>query len=203
MPVIEPTDVRDEIAFGPEALGLDETAFDGLLEQLIRRETPRVEDAIDVSLGTETATETLSRPASVVEHALPFPKRPVQSVESVSIDTDRVGGPQVSEEDFVFGKASLELLPEAERSAWPTDRRAIEVEWTHGYPEGEVPDPVRGALIGLVRHALQEIESDGINSESIDGHSVNYEIETDVVSRHLARAKRFDEPDFYGGTQVI
>ena len=203
MTVIDVTDVRDEVAFSEEALSLSESAFDAVVTRLIGRETERVEDAIDVSLGTETATETLSRPASVVEHALPLPKRPVQSVESVSIDTDRVGGAEVTADDYVAHETHLELLPSAERSWWPTDRRAIEVEWTHGYTESDVPDPIRGAIIGLVRQSLQEADADGIESESIDGQSVTYELADDVVSRHLARAKRFDEPDFYGGTQVI
>ena len=203
MSVIDPTDVTDELAFGAEALGLSETGFDSLVQRLIDRETPRVEDAIDVSLGTETVTETVSRPESVDEHDLPLPSRPVQSVASVTVDTDRIGGDSVATADYEVHETHLELLPTAEREAWPTERRAVEVEYTHGYPEPETPEPIRGALIGLVRQALQEVESDGVESESIDGHSVTYELADTIVSRHLYRAKRFNEPDYYGGAQVV
>jgi len=78
----------------------------------------------------------------------------------------------------------------------------VEVEYTHGYAEAETPDPIRGALTGLVRHALQEVESDGVSSESIDGHSVTYEPDGDVVRRHLARADAFDAPSYYGGANL-
>jgi len=203
MTVIDPIDIRAELGFGPEALGLSEGEFDALVGRLVDREVPRVEDVIDVSLGTQTIIETVSRPASVDGFDLPLPNRPVQSVASVTIDTDRVGGVSVAAEDYAVHETHLELLPSADRTAWPTDRRGVEVEYTHGYPESDTPEPIRGALIGLVRHALQEGESDGVESESIDGHSVTYELGDDVVARHLARAKRFDEPDYYGGMQVV
>jgi len=203
MLVIEPTDVKDELAFDAETLKLSEADFDALIERLINRETPRVKDAIDVSLGTEAVTETVSRPASVDKFDLPLPNRPVQSVASVTIDTDRVGGVAVATEDYTVHETHLELLPSADRTAWPTERRAVEVKWTHGYRESDTPEPIRGAIVGLVRHALQEVESDGIKSESIDGHSVTYELGDDVVQRHLMRAKRFDAPDYYSGAQVV
>ena len=60
-----------------------------------------------------------------------------------------------------------------------------------------------GAIIGLVRHAVQEVDAVGFESESIGSQSVTYELADDVVGRHLGRAKRFDEPDFYGGVGVI
>jgi len=37
-----PSDVRDELAYGPEALGMSEAEFEALLERLIKRETERV-----------------------------------------------------------------------------------------------------------------------------------------------------------------
>ena len=201
--MVTPSDVRDELAVGPDALGLTDADFDDLLQTLIDRETERVEDAIDVALTTKTTTESLSRPEHVDGPFLPLPDRPVQSVASVDIDTDRVGGASVAAEDYLVGDAALELEPGAARRSWPTGRRSITVEWTHGYPEAETPDVVAGAIIGLVRHAVQEVEADGIESESIGSQSVTYELADAVVGRHLARAKRFDEPDFYGGVGVI
>lgn len=202
--MLNPSDVRDELAFGAEAVGMTDTKFEALLTQLIDRETDRVINEIDVVLGTETVTDRLARPTHVDEHDLPLPKRPVQSVKSVSIDTDRVSGEDVDlEVDVIVEETHLELDPSADRTRWPTDRRSITVEWTHGYPEDEIPTPIRGAIIGLVRSTLQEMEADGVESESVAGDSVSYEPREDVVARHLHRAKEFDAPDYYGGAMVI
>lgn len=202
--MVTTAEVKDELAFGSDAVGLSDQDFDSLIDSLIARETERVEDAIDVSLGTQTVTESLSRPGHVNEYDLPLPARPVQSVASVSIDTDRVGGETVASDDYtVVDEAYIELLPAADRDGWPTERRSITVEWTHGYADGEEPDPINGAIIGLVRHALKEIESDGIESESIGGDSVTYEVSDAVIGRHLGRAKRFEQPDYYGGSGVV
>lgn len=195
--------VRSEIAVGPDALGLSEGDFDALLDRLIQRERERVADAIEVSLGTTTTTETLSRPGHVGSVHLPLPDRPVQSVDSVDIDTGRVSGPAVSPEAYIVTDTHLELLPGADRARWPTARRSIEVTWTHGYPESTIPSPVVAGIIGLVRHALTEVEGDGIESESIDGQSVDYELGEQVVARHINRAQQFDQPAFYGGANVI
>ena len=202
--MLAPSDVRDELAFGPEALGMADAEVDALLEQLIDRETDRVTDEIDVALGTETASTSLARPTHVDEYDLPLPKRPIQSVESVSIDTERVSGDDVDvETDVIVEETHLELAPGAGRRSWPTKRRSITVEWTHGYADGDIPGPICGAIVGLVRHALQEVESDGIESESIGDNSVSYELGDDVVARHLRRAKQFDAPSYYGGSGVV
>lgn len=201
--MVTPSDVRDELAVGPNALGLTDAEFDALLNTLIDRETERVADAIDVALGTETVTERLERPEHVDEFDLPLPDRPVQSVVSVDIDTDRVGGDAVAAGDYRVDEAYLELEPSADRDAWPTARRSITVEWTHGYPDGAEPDVVAGAIIGLVRQAVQEVEADGVSQESIADQSVSYEVADDVVGRHLGRAHRFDEPDYYGGANIV
>jgi hypothetical protein len=195
--------VRSEVAVGPGALGLSESEFDVLLDRLIQRERERVADAVEVSLGTVTTTETLSRPEHVAPALLPLPDRPVQSVSSVTLDSERVGGPDVIADQYVVTDTHIELRPGADRQRWPTARRSIEVTWTHGYPESEMPQPVAGAIIGLVRQALVEIDGEGITSESIDGQSVDYELPEQVVARHLSRAASFDEPTFYGGSNII
>jgi len=195
--------VRSEVAVGPAALGLSEGEFDALLDRLIQRERERVADAVEVSLGTVTTTETLSRPEHVAPAFLPLPDRPVQSVSSVTLDSTRVGGPDVTADQYLATDTHIELRPGADRQRWPVARRSIEVTWTHGYTESEIPQPVVGAIIGLVRQALIEIDGEGITSESIDGQSVDYEVPGDVVSRHLRRADSFDEPSFYGGSNLV
>jgi hypothetical protein len=212
MPAVSAEQVKDELSFGATALDMSQEQFNTLLEGkdsdetddgLIGREQERLVDEIDVALGVETLTETLSRPNSVEKYDLPLPNRPVQSVTSVSIATDRVGGSDITADDYIVHETHLELLPDAARNSWPTERRAITVEYDHGYPTSEIPEPIRAALIGLVRAVLQEIEADGIESESIAGDSVSYELRDDVVARHLGRARRFDKPDYYGGAQVV
>ena len=200
---VTPADVREELASSDDALPPAIDNVDTFLEDLIDRETQRVVDDIDVSLGVQTTTEQTSRPASVGDVFLPLDNRPVQSVASVEIDTDRASGPAVAADDYIVEDTHLELTPEADRNRWPTERRSITVEYDHGYPEGDVPAPIDGAIIGLVRHAITEIEADGVESESIAGQSVDYELGEAVVARHLYRAKQFDEPSFYGGTQII
>lgn len=203
MPVIYAGDVRDELGFDERAVGLSESEFDALLSTLIERESVRVADAISVTLGVETTTEVTARPHSVPGHDLPLSNRPVQSVTSVSLDTDRVSGPTIAADDYEVHDTHLELLPGADRDQWPTTRRAVTVEYDHGYAEGDVPEPIAGAILGLVRAAVQEIEADGIESESIEGDSVSYEPRDQVVRRHISRAQQFDEPEYYDGTQVI
>ena len=200
---VTPADVREELAVSDDALPDAIDDVDGFLQGLIDRETLRVSDEIDVSLGVETVTEQTSRPASVDGVFLPLSNRPVQSVADVTIDTERASGPAVTADDYIVEETHLELEPEADRNRWPTDRRSITVEYEHGYREGDVPGPIEAAIIGLVRHAITEIEADGVESESIADQSVDYELAEAVVARHLHRAKRFDEPSFYGGTQVI
>jgi len=195
--------VRGEVTTGPDALGISESKFTTLLQQFIQRERERVADALDVALGTVTTTETLSRPEHVGAAYLPLPDRPVQSVSSVAFDSERVGGPAVDTDHYLVTETHIELRPGADRQRWPVARRSIEVTWTHGYPESEIPEPVVGAIIGLVRQALVEIDGEGITSESIDGQSVNYEVPEEVVARHLNRADSFDEPTFYGGSNLV
>lgn len=196
-------DVQDELSVSPDALGLSDSAFDALVDRLIQRERERVADAIEVDLGTTTTTETLSRPAHVDGPYLPLPERPVQSVESVALDTDRVGRPSVDTAEYAVEDSHLELLPFADRGEWPTVRRSVTVTWTHGYPESDTPTPVVGAIIGLVRQTILEIESDGISNESIDGQSADYRPPDEVVAQHIDRANQFDEPTFYGGSNIV
>lgn len=200
--VVTLEEVKDELAFDEIALGIDSAAFDELIGGLIERETARVVDEINVELEETTSMATIARGETIPVYQLPLPDRPIQSVESVEL-ADRISGPSVNVDDVIVESTHLELKPEADRREWPTKRRSITVEWTHGYPPNETPEPIRGAIIGLVRHALQEIESDGVESESIGGDSVSYELGEAVVNRHLWRAKEFDEPSFEGGAMVI
>lgn len=196
-------DVRDELAMTSAALGLTASEFDELLQRLITRETERLETTLGVSFTEATASILTSRPSHVTGRHLPLPSTPVQSVSSITIDTDRAYGSDVAATDVIVEDTHLELRADAPRDVWPTTTRSIDVTWTHGYPEGDVPAAVDGAVIGLVRQAIQEIEADGVTSESIAGDSTTYELPETVVNRHIARAADYVAPTYGGGIQVI
>lgn len=201
MPPLSPDDIKPELPLSAEALGLGSDEFDQLVERAIDAAVDNVEDWIDASLETKTSSESLSRSKAAAEYDLPLPDRPVQSVEEVTVHTDRVGGKDVSSEDYVVHETHLELLPTADRRSWPTARRSITVEWTHGYED--TPPMVRKAIVRLVRAHLRAIDEDGIESDSLLGDSISYEPEEAVVARARADAMESDEPQYYGGSEVV
>jgi|AKVG01.1.fsa_nt_gi hypothetical protein len=200
--IVSVDDVKSETSYTASGLGLDSVTFDNLIERLIKRETLRVQEEIDVSFGEKTETFLIERQESVGEYFLPLPERPVKSLDSISVDLERAKrNKDIEVSDVIVKETHLELKPE--RGDFPTTRRSIEVKYTFGYSSSDVPEVVEGAVVGLVRQAIKEIESDGVLEESIEGQSVDYEMPEKVIERHLGRARQFDEPNFYGGTQVI
>jgi hypothetical protein len=201
MSALSPAQIEPELPLDADALGLSSDEFDTLLGTALDAAEDNVADMIDVALETETTTEALSRSHAAEPHDLPLPDRPIQSVASVDIDTDRVGGEPVSADDYEVHETHLELLPTADRETWPTERRAITVEWTHGY--AEVPPMVRKAVTRLVRARLRAIDEDGIESDSLLGDSISYEPEESVIARARGDALEADEPEYYGGAGIV
>lgn len=194
--------VKKEINYTKEAFGLDETEYNKFLQDLIRRESRRVSDEIDITFGVEKETVQLSRPRTVTDYKLPLPERPIRSLKDISVDLDRAErNVDINKSDVIVKETHLELDPY--KGAFPTERRTITVEYEYGYGSNNLPKVVQGAIIGLVRQSIREIEADGVESESIEGQDIEYELADRVVERHLERARQFDEPNFYGGTQVI
>jgi len=198
---VKTADVKNELAFDADAVGLTPADFDSLISDGLDAATDRVEEWIDASLTTETATEDISRPEHVAVYDLPLPERPVQSVASVDVDTDRVGGATVSPEDYRVEATHIELEPAADREEFPTERRSVTVEYTHGY--AVTPRPVEKAIIRLVRHRLQTVESDGISSESIGGDSVTYSPPRQLVEEIKEDLSEYKAPSYYGGASLV
>lgn len=198
---LDAADVKRELAFDAVALELDESDFNQLLQESIESATERVGEWVDVSLEPESATEVISRPEGVDGHLLPLPHRPARSVESIEIDTDRIGGAEVSADDVIVKETHLELPPEHDRHSWPTRRRSVAVEWTHGYEE--VPGPLMKAIVRIVRNRLQQVESDGVDSDSVFGDSISYRPPQEVLAEARAEVQEFREPSFHGGAMVI
>jgi len=182
---------------------LSDADFDALLDDLTDRETERVEERLDVTLGVATATVDTARPSSAGGPDLPLPQRPVQSVQSISVDTTRVGGAAVAPSDVRVEPTHLALEPAADRHTWPTERRSVTVTYDYGYPADDLPDVVDAAIIGLVRQAVVDIEAAGITRETVGGESTNYELSDDVVARHISRAAAALKLDYHNGAQVI
>lgn len=201
MAALSPQQITPELPLDADALGLDSGEFETLVETAIEAAEDNVADMIDVALETETTTTTLARSHAADSHDLPLPDRPIQSVASVEIDTDRVGGESVAASDYEVHDTHLELLPTADRETWPTERRSITVEWTHGYDT--VPPMVRKAVTRLVRARLRAIDEDGIESDSLLGDSISYEPEESVIARARGDALEADEPEYYGGAGVV
>lgn len=201
MSALSPAQITPELPLDADALGLSSGEFDQLIQTALDAAEDNVADMIDVALETETTTQTLSRSHAAEPHDLPLPDRPIQSVASVGIDTDRVGGETVSSDDYGVHDTHLELLPTAERETWPAERRSITVEWTHGY--ATVPPMVRKAVTRLVRARLRAIDEDGIESDTLLGDSISYEPEESVVARARGDALEADEPEYYGGAGIV
>lgn len=198
---LEPDEVTSELPFDAGAFGMTDDQFQTELESYITTAADRVENWLGVSLESETVTEELSRPSHVDKSDLPLPEVPIQDVVSVSIDADRVTGGDISPDDYWVVDTHLELKPSASRRSWPTQRRSVTVEWTHGLEE--VPEGAKKAIIRLVRARLRAITADGISSDTIMGDSISYEPEENVIRRARADVAGYEAPSYYGGAASV
>lgn len=193
-------DVQRELMAGPEEFELTTSEFDLVTDRAIDGAEDRIEEWLDTSLSVQTTTQELSRPESVDPVDLPLPERPVQSVSSVDIDT-WVASDDVSSDDWVAHDTHLELVHDASRDAWPTDRRSITVTWDYGLRS--VPEPVRKAIVRLVRRRLHDQFGDGYDSESVGGDSTTYTSDSEFYASVRADVVPFEAPSYYGGAFVL
>jgi hypothetical protein len=105
----------------------------------------------------------------------------------------------VEDDDYVVEDTHLELVaePASGIDAWPTERRSVTVEWTYGYESP--PEPVREAIIRLTRNALDQIETDGINTES----SWQYRPPAKLKRECAQMVNTYDAPSYYGGAASV
>jgi hypothetical protein len=180
---------------------LTEAEYDQLLQDTLRSESARIERWVDVEFSLTHTTEQLSRPESAPERELPLPERPIESVQSVTVETTSVTD-LTEGEDYAVEETHLVLLKDAAVNEWPTEYRSISVEWTHGH-DG-VPADVEEALVRLCRARLKRTQSDGLESESTgDGSSVSYEPDEVMLSGVYATVDDYDAPSYYGGSSVV
>ena len=194
-------ELRRELPFDGEALGVNEAEFEDTLEDHLERAQDRVEEWIQTPLTVETATAAVSRPNGAEPHDLPLHETPVQSVESLSINEWRADGPAVDMDDVIVHDTHLELKPEAERDEWPTDRRSVEVSWEYGFDE--VPADLRTAVIRLVRLRLRQVDADGFDSESVFGDSVSFADNAETMADIHRDTLQYEPESYFGGAMVV
>lgn len=212
MPILDPATVERQLPFGPHDLGVDDadedadgnTAWDMLLSDLLERESERIMSWVnerDNETRFEPTDETASLDGTGTDE-LPLPKRPVRDVASVVVEADHGTHDLTVGEDVVAEETHLVLLPDASIDRFPERRRAVDVEWTYGLDSP--PGPVEDALIRLVRNALDQIKTDGLNQESINGAgSWNYRTPAALKQEAASAVRQYKPPSYYSGAQVV
>lgn len=133
----------------------DDTDFDDLLAELIRAAREAVEHDADVCLLTQSWELTLDSFPSSSDTAIELPKRPAQSVTSISyVDTN--GDTQTWDEDEYQVDVSSTVRRGRVRPAygmdWPTTRDqlgAVRIEFVAGYGDtaADVPRLLKQAML--------------------------------------------------------
>lgn len=209
MPILEREAVERQLPFGRRDFDLDSDAWEQLLEGdettsgLLDRETGRIMDWVN-ERGNETAFE-LTEGDDTIDGTgtdeLPLPKRPVQDVESVTVETRTRTHELVVGDDVVFEETHLALLPSAPIRQFPDRRRSVTVAWTFGYDN--VPGPVEEAFVRLVRSAIDQIATDGLAQESVGDGSYTYRPPQELRAEVVTTIREYRPPSYYGGSQVI
>ena len=212
MPILAREAVERQLPFGRRQFGLSSEDWQTLLEGddtagtkgLLDRETERTMDILNVE-GNETAFEPTDETATfdgTGTDELPLPKRPVRDVTSVSVETRTSTYDLTPGDDVDHEETHLVLLRDAPISAFPDRRRSVTVEWTYGYED--TPGPVEEAFIRLVRTALDQIKTDGLQQEQRDGSgSWNYRIPPEIRAEAASTIRSYRPPSYYGGAMML
>lgn len=174
----------------------DDAQFTTALTHALETASDFVETWNETVYQLTTVTEHVSRAAHVPEPDLPLPRRPIHSVTHVDVE----GTMLCEADDYRVHDTHLELVddPVADINSWPTTTHSISVEWTYGYDGA--PAPVREAIIRLARNSLDQIETDGYESD-VDGWS--YRPPDAIKAECAAMIDDYDAPSYHGGIQTI
>lgn len=191
------TELQAELPFDDKDYPLqDEAQFSNALNRALASASEFVESWNRTKYQSTSITESLSRPKHVPEEELPLSKRPVLDVTSVDVN----GTALAESDDYLIHDTHLELVddPVSDVYEWPTTSQSITISWSYGYDT--VPEPVREAIIRLARNSLDQIETDGYESD-VDGWS--YRPPDAIKSECAAMIGDYDAPSYYGGAMVI
>ena len=199
--------VKRELPFDADDFELlDANAFDVLLkgdantEGLLERESRRLEEWADTKWTTETVTESLSRPEHVDSDELPLPYLPIDSVDSVETEDE---GTLTETDDYHVLETHLKIESDSETiQSWPTAFQEIDVTWDYGFDS--VPPAVTGALVRLVRNAIDQIEMDGLAQEQLVGGGMwNYRTPNEIRAEVIREIRPHAAPSYYGGAVMV
>ena len=194
---LEASGVQEELPFDQSDFPVqDQQQYDNALKRALDAASELVEQWTDTVFTPTTESATLSRSVSVPRSELPLPKRPVRDVTSVS-----VAGTDLAADEYRIGETYLYLLPGAPVSEWPTDRLSIDVTYTYG--SESVPAPVERAIIRLVRNALDQIETDGVESDRTASESYTYRPPEAIKRECVAMVADYRAPSYYNGAQIL
>jgi hypothetical protein len=198
--------LEDEIAYRPEALGVDDEVGDGedvsdweqLLQRFLDEESDRIEgpNYADTRFVPTTTTATLYGDTAAVGDDLLLRERPVRSVTSIDAD----GTALDVDTDVRVRETHVQLLEAAPLTSWPDG--PITVEWEYGYeePPGEVID----ALVRLVRSRLDRIQTDGLESESLpSGQSASFRPPEEIRADVRRTVAQYEPDSYHSGAMVI
>lgn len=208
MTYVMPEEFERELPFGAADFRIDDeadlgsgnTAWDLVLTRAIDAAERLIEDWLDTKFELTTVTMSLSRPEHVDSDELPLPNLPIDSVDSVSTEDE---GALTEGDDYHVLETHLRIEEDSSViSSWPTGFQEIDVTWDYGYDGA--PEPVREGIIRLARNAVEQISTDGLESESTgDGASYSYRPPAQLKAEVLAMVREYEAPSYYGGAMVI
>lgn len=197
--------LREEIPFTAADFPVQDAAqFDAALERALGAASDSVESWAGTVFVPTTTTTTLARPAYAAVEELPLPGTPIHSVTSVSVLDDPDTGDRITltvGEDVTARDAHLRLLSAAPIDEWPTEYAdGVIVEYEYGYDR--VPGAVEEAIVRLARNRLDQIETDGYESDA-DGWS--YRPPEEVKEACRSQVEQYEAPDYTktAGAMVI
>lgn len=159
---------------------IDDTDEDGLLAGYIIAARQHVETHLRRALITQTwdllldhcwPTETTG---AYRQHRITLPKAPLISVTSVSyVDSAGVAQTLATNQYLVSNKRNEGVIDPAYAATWPDVRNqvdAITVRFVAGYGSnpGDVPEPIRQAILLLVGHWFENREAVNVGSIGIE-----------------------------------
>lgn len=205
MPYVDVETIERELPFEPFDLGVDDettdadgnTAWDYLLMDVRDGAEARINAWTGTTFELVEETVETERPGHVPDRDLPLEATPIESVTSVTVE-----GETLAIADVIIHDTHLELDASADRDAWPTDRRSVEVTFTYGYQDP--PQAVVDAVVRLARARLDRVQSDGLESESPgDGSSVNYRAPAELQRDVRATIQDVTAPSYGGGAMYV
>jgi uncharacterized phiE125 gp8 family phage protein len=156
-PAVEPVTLAEAKAHAR----VDGSAEDAFIDSLIVTSRLHIEAALGLALITQSWTLQLDRWPDGAEVAMPM--RPIQSIDGIAVaGIDGVPVALAADTYWLDGNASPARIV-ARQSRFPdpgVTALGIEIQFTAGFGDapGDVPQPIRQALLMLVAHWLENRE---------------------------------------------